>query len=43
MTTADWLKIYGEGVNNHGINIDQLIRETKHPEQYQEDLEQGQT
>jgi len=39
MTAADWLQVYGEGVKDHGIDMDHLIRDTKLPDEYAEDLE----
>jgi len=41
MTETDWLKVYGEGVKDHGLDMDHLMWRAQSPQRYQEDLEEG--
>lgn len=41
MTETDWLRVYGEGVKDHGLDMDQLMWQAQSPQRYQEDLEEG--
>lgn len=41
MSEEDWLDVYSRSVKDFGLDMDHLIRETKHPERYQEDLDRG--
>ena len=41
MRDADWLDVYSRCVKDFGLDMDVLMRETKHPERYQEDLDRG--
>ena len=43
MTKHDWLRVYGQSVKEYGLDMDHLIRRTRHPERYMEDLERGQS
>jgi len=41
MDETDWLEVYTKSVKDFGLDMDLLMRETKHPERYQEDLDRG--
>lgn len=41
MTETDWLRVYGEGVKDHGLDMDRLIWRAQSPERYQEELEEN--
>jgi hypothetical protein len=41
MSDADWLDVYSRCIRDYGLDMDILMRETKHPERYQEDLDRG--
>ena len=41
MTETDWLRVYGEGVKDHGLDMDRLIWCAQSPERYQEELEEN--
>lgn len=40
MTETDWLRVYGEGVKDHGLDMDRLLWRAQSPERYQEELEE---
>ena len=43
LTLPDWLRVYGEGVREHGLDMDHLISGATSPERHREALEEGRT
>ena len=34
MTKLDWLQVYSKSVSEYDLDMDHVIRETRHPERY---------
>jgi hypothetical protein len=41
MTNADWLEVYAKSIKEYDLDMDHLIRCTREPDQYYEDMEAG--
>ena len=41
LTKRDWLHMYKTAINDQKLDMDQLIRRQRHPENYASDLEAG--
>lgn len=38
MSAVDWLTVYNESINEYGLDMEMMIKETRHPEKYLEEF-----
>jgi Ca2+-binding EF-hand superfamily protein len=41
MSHTDWLDVYSKSIKEYDLDMDHLIRSTREPDQYHEDMEAG--
>ena len=39
MSVSDWLTVYNAAINEYGMDMEHIIKTTRHPEKYQEEFE----